>query len=401
MGTWWLLPLVVGLAARWAWLGLVDTQPVTDFEWYFQRAASVARGEGYTVDGVPTAYWPVGWPGFLGIVFAVFGTSLAAAKSANLVLGTAVCGLVPVFAAQRGASRAQAVAAGLLCALYPAWWAYAGVLASEPLTVVLCLSALVLARPGRRAGWWFGGGLAAGLAALARPQALLIVAAALAADAWWGARPGRARAGWLCAGAALAVAPWTARNAVVLGAFVPVSTNGGDNLLIGHAPGADGGYRRPLEIEPRLAGLSEVQRDRSSARLALGHVRRDPLRSASLVPAKLYETFLKHTDAPYWAFQTERGRLSDPGAGPHREGFVAYRDWCRWAGNGLLALAAAGALAAWWRRGPGTWAQASACAVGAVASLAALFFGNGRFGLPAVPFLAVLAAGLIPARRSS
>ena len=37
--------------------------PESDAAWYYHRAA----GEGYQHDGTPTAYWPVGYPGVLGV----------------------------------------------------------------------------------------------------------------------------------------------------------------------------------------------------------------------------------------------------------------------------------------------------------------------------------------------
>jgi hypothetical protein len=396
---WWLAPLALALAVRGWWWGVVDTQPVTDFAWYFDRAASIARGDGYAVDGAPTAYWPVGWPALLGFVFAVWGPSLVAAKATNLALGALACALTAAVGARFGLGRAGACAAGLCHAALPGTWAYATVLASEPLVVVASLGALAALRPGRPWPVCLAAGVLLGVGTLARPPALLFAAAALAGAWAAGERLGRQAALAAACGVLLAVLPWTARNWAVLGAPVPVSTNGGDNLLIGHWPGATGGYSNPLAVEPRLAGLGEVERDRSATRLALGYIRRDPARSLRLVPAKLYETFLKQTDAAYWAFQTRRGVLVVPGAGDDKRAYLGYRSACQAGGWALLGLAALGALAGF-RQAPRAVA-ASLGAVAAVALVSAVFFGNGRFGLPAAPFLAVLAAAAIPVRRSS
>ena len=51
---------------RLLWIGLVHADQVYDWIWYYQRGVSIASGHGYYVDGIPTAYWPVGYPGFLG-----------------------------------------------------------------------------------------------------------------------------------------------------------------------------------------------------------------------------------------------------------------------------------------------------------------------------------------------
>ena len=44
----------------------------SDAGWFLQRGLSIARGEGYAEGGYPTAYWPVGYPGFLGVLFYLF-----------------------------------------------------------------------------------------------------------------------------------------------------------------------------------------------------------------------------------------------------------------------------------------------------------------------------------------
>ncbi|MFX8285789.1 hypothetical protein ABTL53_19805, partial [Acinetobacter baumannii] len=55
-----LFALFVGLRAL-AILGWVT--PSSDADWYFARAAMLARGQGYLSNaGLPTAYWPPGWP---------------------------------------------------------------------------------------------------------------------------------------------------------------------------------------------------------------------------------------------------------------------------------------------------------------------------------------------------
>ena len=80
--------LLVALAVRLIWATVFDPTPVSDFGWYHARAIDMAAGAGYTVDGVPTAYWPVGYPATLAAVFRLFGPSLLAARILNALLST-------------------------------------------------------------------------------------------------------------------------------------------------------------------------------------------------------------------------------------------------------------------------------------------------------------------------
>lgn len=392
---------MLGLLVRLVWMTLVDTQPVTDFAWYFQRAAGIAGGAGYSVDGVPTSYWPVGWPGLLGGLFAVTGPSVLAAKLLTLVLGVLAVGLTYGTARQLGLGRLPSNLAATLVALSPAMVAYSSILASESLAIVLALLGVCTLTSSRSEARLILAGLVCGAGMLVRPQALAYSLATIAVLALFREWPARSRGvAVVLLGATLAVAPWTARNYAALGALVPVSTNGGDNLLIGQAPGGTGGYRDPRLIEPRINGLGEVERDRAAGRIALFYVRQDPVRAIRAWPAKLFETFLKHTDAAYWAFQTEFDRLMVPGTGSDKARYLVFRRTCMIWGNGLLALALLGAAVSLARKEKALAVGVGLAWLGVTALLVGAFFGNGRFGLVTVPFQALMIAAGVQSLRA-
>ena len=76
--------LFIGLRA--SLILLVPLEISSDAAWYLSRASSIAAGEGYTEGGYPTAYWPVGYPGFLGVLFYLFGQSALVGQAANLLM---------------------------------------------------------------------------------------------------------------------------------------------------------------------------------------------------------------------------------------------------------------------------------------------------------------------------
>ncbi len=405
-GPWAVLAVVValGLAVRLAWLAAVPTQPVTDFAWYFDRAVSIANGQGYSVDGRPTAYWPFGYPAFLGAAFALMGPSLGLAKALNTALTLLAVVLAWVVARRLYPSVWVAHGTALILALHPAFVAYSGVLASEPLFTCLTLvgSALCLFCPRRSLGPVALGGAVLGLATLVRPQAVLLPGLILVCLAVWDGREafrGRLLL-TLCVaycGLALALLPWTVRNLNVFDRFVFVSTNGGDNLLIGHHPGATGRWKDPVQIEPRLAGLGEVQRDRTARSLALFYLRQDPLQPLRTGPERLEATFWSGSDAAYWAFQTEPGRLVTPGRDGRRGLFLSFRRFAEGAAVGVGSLFAIGLAVAGLKRARVPLLPIALVAMTAALSL--LFFGNPRFGFPALPFLVMAGLGGLAARR--
>jgi hypothetical protein len=412
------LALAIALGLRAWWVATVDTQPVTDFGWYYDRAVSIASGLGYQVDGSPTAYWPVGYPAFLALFFAAFGPSLGLAKALNVGLTVAVVGLSWLVARRLFAREGVAHLTALLLAVHPAWVAYSSILASEPLFSVLVLAGTAFMLGHRRGSRTAlaSAGLVFGLATLVRPQGAALPALLLLCLAWRDRREAFRgevwkAALWVYLPLILTLAPWTVRNWQVLGGFVFVSTNGGDNLLIGHHPASPGTYVRPTQLAPETAAMDEIERDRAARRLAMRAVMADPVRSLRLAGPKLKATFLTGTDAPYWAFQTRPGGLVTPGMDEHRSLYLWFSGVSKASPSVVLTLFLAGLLAGLLRfpKGGGPLPATPVAMVLATAALVCVFFGNPRFGLPALPFLlmvgsypwAGLAERFIPGSRSS
>ncbi len=77
---------VLFVVLRAALIFFVPVEISSDASWYLNRAISIANGEGYSEVGYPTAYWPVGYPGFLGALFYLFGQDQLVGQIANLLM---------------------------------------------------------------------------------------------------------------------------------------------------------------------------------------------------------------------------------------------------------------------------------------------------------------------------
>ena len=87
----WLIGLgLVSFVPRLLTALLVSTIPVSDFAWFDERAAELAAGIGFQENGIPTAFWPPGYPFVLSLIYRLFGHSWLAGMLFNAVLGTAV-----------------------------------------------------------------------------------------------------------------------------------------------------------------------------------------------------------------------------------------------------------------------------------------------------------------------
>jgi 4-amino-4-deoxy-L-arabinose transferase-like glycosyltransferase len=234
-----ILLLGLGLRGAEAWDG---RPPVYDAQAYATIAAELERGAGFTLGPgatQPASDYSPGLPLFAGGLYALSGG--VHERAARLVL--ALIGTLSVLFAYLIGRRMSGPLAGLIGALavaiYPASLEYQGMLMSEPLAATL-LSGAVLAMlwaSGRDARYWLVPGLILGALALVRPEYLaislpiaVVVFVRRGRDGW---KAGLAQALVMLLGLVVVVAPWTVRNAVALGRFVPISTGGGQVLFAG------------------------------------------------------------------------------------------------------------------------------------------------------------------------
>ena len=200
------------------------------------------RGTGYV------AHLQPGYPVFLAGLRLVGLGSPAAVRLVQVVLGTLTVWSVMILARKTFDERC-ALAAGAVAACEPFLIFFTGLVLTETLGTFLLVGALVFLVQGRRVGeeaprraylhaaaW----GAISGLGVYVRSMFLLFAPLVALFDVIAAGRgKRRARLVWhavaLLAFAA-ALAPWTIRNAVKLGAFVPASTRGGISVFAGFAP---------------------------------------------------------------------------------------------------------------------------------------------------------------------
>jgi tetratricopeptide (TPR) repeat protein len=347
------------------------------------------------------------YPYLLGMIYALAGPSLFAARLVQAAFGGATC-VALALAGRSFFDRRTGVLAGALLAVYPPAIFYDGQIDKTNLTglllaVLLVLLGRLIERPARATAAWAG--VALGLLALARENAL-ILAPVLAAWALWffRGREGRGLALALLLGTAAALAPVAIRNAAVGGELHLTTAQSGPNFYIGNNARADGTY------VPIVPGHGDPAYERADATL--------------LAQQALGRTLTPGQVSSYW---TRRG-FEFIGAHPGRwlgllarkvaltvnaieamdtEDLYTYRKWSLplrvlspILGFGLiLPLAAAGVVltAARRRRLAVLYLLAAGYALGLIA-----FYVVGRYRYPlALPALLFAAAALTGARAAA
>lgn len=399
-----MLAVAAGLRVAYAWITVgPGGQPFSDPAEYDAVAWNLARGAGFALEGAagpyPTAFVPPLLPWLASLLYRVVGHQYFAA----VLLVAAIGSLLPLLLAALGArvfGSPVGRLAGWLAAVHPLLVFFSGYLLTEvPFCVTLLLALLLTAewvktpRPGRA----LGAGIAWGIASLTRPTALALPLLA-AAWAWLplglnlSARGRLRQVVMLLLGAALTVGPWTLRNAVVLHAFVPVTTGAGQALLDSNNPGAwdhprsrggaDGALRDEL-LRTEYRGLAETEVDVRARGRAVAFLRGRVAEWPAMAAAKL---------ARFWRLRAEAGTTGSwqAAGSPLARLLHAVDPLLLWSLFALpLALWGAGVSLG----GPRRWFQSLGLwVILYFTAVSVVFFGSLRMRLPVEPLVVLFAA---------
>lgn len=368
-------------------------QPFGDPFEYDQLARSILddgryRATLFAEPGSPSAVRPPGYPLWLTGVYAIFGKSADAARVVGALLGTLTVGLVWRLALQVAGRRVARWAAGA-AALAPSLVWTSGGLVAETLYLPLLLGAVLLvARHTETPSWrWAAAaGLVLGLSVMTRANGLVVLLPVIAA-VWLARRRWQDAVALACA-FALALVPWTVRNAVALDAFLPLGTQTGITMIGVYNADATGsifyGVYRPPDDIPELApllfqpGTTEADLDAEFRRRAIDFAADHPDYVARVTLRHVQQLLeLRHQEV---VGPLSHGEQAVP------EGFA--RELARGGFLVLLALGLAGAALALRRRIGPLWLWSVPVLL--LVTMAPLQ-GAPRYRLPVDPFLAVLA----------
>jgi 4-amino-4-deoxy-L-arabinose transferase-like glycosyltransferase len=386
----------LAIAARLVWVLAVPTHPVGDFAMYWESAGHLVEHGAFDPEFIYM-------PGYVVALAAVrwLGGGLFAAKLLGVAAGGLATAAVTGLAA-RLFDRRSAVAAGLLCALWPAGIAVSSVVGTDmPAAALLVTAAWLLlrdanARPVRAAVLF---GIALGVAAYVRAVALPF--ALFSALLWIAVRaPWRRVVGCTalsCAVVFLMLVPWGLRNKARYGELFLTDSHGGHTALVGANPNSEGTYSRSLNLlftkgtGYRL--LDQPARQRASDRAAYALAKEwtvfEPAYALGLVAAKADRLLTHERNLLYWPL-FRQGVLTAAARGSfdaHRTALERLADWFWWA---VVAAAILGvALAV---RARAALALAPLVFPLALAGIYTVFFSEVRYHLAIAPLLFPYAA---------
>lgn len=292
---------------------------------YLQAAETIAREGRYPARTDMFFFRPPGYPAFLAIATLGRPGDIPRAKLVTAAAGALCAPLLAALSARIFRRRRLAIATGIGAAFHPAFLVVASDVQSEPLFLALLLGAGVLLlvatdRPSTTLAVGAGGLLA--LAALTRSSAL-VLAPFLCAPLFDARYPRRVRAHIAAAGLVgflFLLAPWTLRNALVFGEFLPVNDAAGNAFYQGNSNWMVRFYRvrtrdqylawmkafdedmQRLTLELDRTGRgSPGQRSRAFVEQAVRERRSDPAGWAKLFLQKAWDWLRPYPNPLFWS----------------------------------------------------------------------------------------------------
>ena len=236
-----LLILLLALAVR---VGFVIAFPdPLDETRYRPIAVNILNGNGFSSDAKqpysPSEAATPAYPLFIATVYAVAGRRVFAVTLTQAFLDLATCLLVAFLSFSLAPVRLKTSAALWALMIYGVFsWPtiiWVARICAEPLTLFFTAITLVFCALALRDGskYWFGAGLACGLAILTRPDSVLLLVAIVLFLLIKLARERQQRVVsslfLFCFAIGLAIAPWVIRNYVSLGKFQPLASEYGQS----------------------------------------------------------------------------------------------------------------------------------------------------------------------------
>ena len=401
--------VLLGLSLRLVWVLYVDTLPLGgDPGWYYNVATNIVRGNGFVADhrmfeadpiiGQPTAAWPPAYSYVLAGMWKVVGISVTSAKVLNAALSAMTIPFVYLLA-RAIFDKPAAWLAAFVFAIFPNTIAWTPVLFPEQLFILVFVAALwlLLDPPGPMKSWWCAAaafGLLTGIAMLTRGEGAVLVPVGVLF--WWtrdGWRSSIGTTALAAVGLAAVLLPWTVRNYVVMDALIPVATNSGIALRIGHSPQSTGTTEVVNPPEP-VDGVpvweqayypeTEVRSYRAYTRRSISYALHNPRRELELSRYKVYHLY--RSDA--WVVNWVKIGTSKPIRSESMErGLWQLFEVSHY----VLMFSAVGTSVFWLRRDPARLMLANVILMWTLFHI--VFSAEPRYHVPLFPIFAVAAAG--------
>ncbi|MGE5806070.1 MAG: ArnT family glycosyltransferase, partial [Ignavibacteria bacterium] len=288
----------------------VNTIPIADSKYYIQNAETLySTGSYLNQNGLPTSFWPVGLPAYLAFLKYLFNDYLFAARFINIILSSLLIFILfKIFLIEF--SKKQRIIFLFSFVFFLNNLFSSNVLMTDyQFTFFLWLAIFILIKYDYAILHLALIGIILGLISYLRPISLLlptIIFIYFLKNS--GIKRALLKSFIVTAAMLLVLSPWIYRNYMVFNKFIPVSTNGGFNFLMGNHNLSSGGLNFDFNYD--INNPDEPLEERKAYLTAFDDIISQPFKAFLRLPKKIIYSYLRGDSSITWALKSTRNQIS-------------------------------------------------------------------------------------------
>ncbi len=287
----------------------VKTIPIADSKYYIDLAVRLFYSGSYSSPtGHLTSYWPIGLPAVLSGLMFLTSNYLLLIKLFNIIISSSL--IVVLYFLFKSELSKKGMAIFLIAfTIYPNnLFSVNCVLTEYPFTFLIWLAALLILKGKNKIIPAVLIPIVLGLASYLRPVGLLLPLIFVAYYIKFNNSAKSIKYIFLtmfffC----LVIAPWTYRNYKVFNKFVPISTNGGSNFLMGNHKNSSGGINFDFKFN---TFISETEASSKAYSEGIRDIIGNPIQSLIRLPKKILFSYYRGDSSVTWSLKETKNYVS-------------------------------------------------------------------------------------------
>jgi hypothetical protein len=291
-------------------LVFVHTIPISDSTYYIRLSQQLySNGSYLNESGNPTSFWPIGLPAYLTFLKLISDNNLLLTKLMNIVFSTLyILLLFSLF--KNEFSKKGKIAFLFSFMFFPNNLFNANIIMTEYLfSFLLWLIIFILVRFNNSSLYLCLIGIISGLMSYLRPIGLLLpVIFLFYFYRNYGIKSALLKAAGVVVIMILMLSPWVYRNYMVFHRFIPVSTSGGINFLMGNHKFSNGGLNFNFEYD--FNNPDEPLEEQKAYQKAFMDILDDPGGAILRIPGKIFYSYFRGDSSITWALKSTENYIA-------------------------------------------------------------------------------------------
>ncbi len=296
--------LILNIIIQLLILAFVHTIPISDSTYYIHLSQQLYSNGSYLSEGGnPTAFWPVGLPAYLVFLKLITGNNLLLAKLMNIVFSTLCISLLFNLFKNEFSKKGKIIFLFSFM-LFPNNLFGVNVMMTEYLFSFLLWLIIYISVRFNNSSIYLGLiGIISGLMSYLRPIGLLLpVIFLFYFYRNYGIKSALLKSAGVVVIMILIISPWVYRNYMVFHKFIPVSTNGGVNFLMGNHKFSSGGLNFDFEYDYK--NPDEPLEEQKAYQKAFTDILDNPVQTILRIPRKIFYSYFRGDSSVTWALKS-------------------------------------------------------------------------------------------------